>query len=487
MTLVVLEIILGIDNLIFIAILADKLPPAQRDTARRLGLALALVMRLGLLASISWVMELTRPLFSVFSLEISWRDLILILGGAFLLIKATIEIHDRLEAVPHGQVRSGAAHAAFWSIVAQIAVIVMLVASKPLSAFLNAHPSLVILCLGFLLMIGLVLVIDGLGYHIPKGYLYTAIAFSVLIETFNQVALRNRRKLAARVPFRQRAAEAVLRLIGGVPLRGTVPIPAEELLEPPAAEPKQDAFEPAEKEMVRGVLTLADRPVQSVMTLRPEVVWIDPAGPKETTLAAIRDSPHRHFLACRGSVDDIVGAARKEDILNLCLDGERFDLMRVVREPVTILEGTSVLRTLDHFKRRPVGMAIVLDELGRLQGIVTRTDLLEAIAGDLPQQGTIEEPAVKELGEGSLLLDGAMSAYEAQQRLDLPELPSGEFHTVAGFVLNLFGRMPETGERTDWGDWSFEVSEIKVRRISRVLARRAGAERQAAGAPGLLA
>ena len=220
LTLVVLEIILGIDNLIFIAIVADKLPASRRDRARAIGLSLALLMRLGLLASISWVMSLTAPLFTVFALEVSWRDLILLLGGVFLLIKATIEIHDRLEAEPPEHADS-VAHAPFWSVVAQIvvldavfsldsvitaigmvdeiyvmmaavaiAMIVMLVASKPLTEFINAHPSLIILCLGFLLMVGFALIADGLGYHVPKGYLYAAIGFSVLIETFNQLALR---------------------------------------------------------------------------------------------------------------------------------------------------------------------------------------------------------------------------------------------------------------------------------------------------------
>src|SRR5688572_3783998 len=216
-TLVVLEIVLGIDNLIFIAILADRLPPQARDRARVVGLSLALIMRLGLLASISWVMSLTAPVLTVFGQGLSWRDFILIGGGLFLLVKATTEIHDRVEA-QGGEHGKAAVPAAFWPIVAQIivldavfsldsvitavgmvdelavmmvavvvAVIVMLFASGPLTRFINAHPSLIILCLGFLLMVGFVLVVDGLGYHIPKGYLYAAIGFSVLIEVFNQL------------------------------------------------------------------------------------------------------------------------------------------------------------------------------------------------------------------------------------------------------------------------------------------------------------
>ena len=215
-TLVVLEIVLGIDNLIFIAILADKLPPAERDRARIIGLALAMVMRLALLASISWLVTLTAPLFILFDQPFSGRDLILFSGGIFLLFKGTMELHERLEG---GDEHHGGSklYASFWPVVAQIVVLdavfsidavitavgmvdhllvmmaavviaitLMMIASKPLTRFVSAHPTVIILCLGFLLMIGFSLVAEGLGFHIPKGHLYAAIGFSVLIETFNQ-------------------------------------------------------------------------------------------------------------------------------------------------------------------------------------------------------------------------------------------------------------------------------------------------------------
>src|SRR5918994_5425498 len=282
LTLVALEIVLGVDNLIFIAILADKLPPKERDRARLIGLSLALVMRLALLASISWVMSLTASVFGFWGLAFSWRDLILIAGGLFLLIKATTEIHDRLEAQPRGPA-SAAAQAAFWPMVAQIvvldavfsldsiitaigmveqlyvmmaavviAVMAMLVASKPLTAFISARPSLIILCLGFLLMVGLVLVLDGFGVHVPKGYLYAAIGFSVMIEMFNQIAARGRRKRTGGLTGRQQVADVVLRLLGGVPL-------------PAYALPEGQVFGSAERRMVGDVLTLGERRVSSVM------------------------------------------------------------------------------------------------------------------------------------------------------------------------------------------------------------------------------
>lgn len=202
-TLVVIELVLGIDNLVFIAILAEKLPPAQRDRARVTGLLLAMVMRLLLLASISWLVTLTKPLFSVHGLSFSARDLIMLFGGLFLLFKATVELNERLEGKDseNPTQRRGAK---FWPVVAQIVVLdavfsldsvitavgmvdhlavmmaaviiaitLMVMASKALTRFVNSHPTIVILCLSFLLMIGFSLVADGFGFHIPKGYTST--------------------------------------------------------------------------------------------------------------------------------------------------------------------------------------------------------------------------------------------------------------------------------------------------------------------------
>ena len=210
LTLVVLEIVLGIDNLVFIAILADKLPPKQRDKARLIGLSLALIMRLGLLSVISWMVTLTKPLFTVMDYAFSGRDLIMLLGGIFLLFKATTELHERLENREHdtGQTKG---YASFWVVVTQIVILdavfsldavitavgmvnhlpvmmaavviamaVMLLASKPLTRFVNQHPTVVVLCLSFLLMIGLSLVAEGFVDNVtPK--------VTVIQENFQEI------------------------------------------------------------------------------------------------------------------------------------------------------------------------------------------------------------------------------------------------------------------------------------------------------------
>jgi predicted tellurium resistance membrane protein TerC len=220
-TLSVLEIVLGIDNIIFISILASKLPLADQPKARSLGLMGAFVSRILLLLSIAWVMRLTRPLFALFGHEVSGRDLILLLGGLFLIGKATVEIHHRLEGPDEAEVQALKAVRTLWPTVAQIMVLdivfsldsvitavgmadeisimvlanvaalaVMLLAAGPISAFVDRHPTVKMLALAFLVLIGTNLVAEGFGQHISKGYTYAAMAFSVLVEMLNIRARR---------------------------------------------------------------------------------------------------------------------------------------------------------------------------------------------------------------------------------------------------------------------------------------------------------
>jgi predicted tellurium resistance membrane protein TerC len=224
-TLVVMEVVLGIDNLIFISILTNKLPAHQQAKARRIGIGLALVLRLALLGTIAIIVQLTEPLFTAFGHGFSWRDLILIAGGLFLVWKATKEIHHNVDRDPGPDLfEGGKAQMSFASAIVQIllldlvfsidsiitavgmtdhvpimviavvtAVTVMLLAADPLARFIQANPTVVMLALGFLLMIGMVLIAEGFGAHVPKGYIYAAMAFSALIEALNMLSRRAKR------------------------------------------------------------------------------------------------------------------------------------------------------------------------------------------------------------------------------------------------------------------------------------------------------
>jgi predicted tellurium resistance membrane protein TerC len=222
-TLAVLEIVLGIDNLVFVALLAGRLPQERQGKARATGLALALATRLALLGSIAFLIHLTEPVISLRGWNFSWRDLVLLAGGGFLLFKGTREIHLRVEADEEHE-PAGRRKAGFVGTIAQIvlfdivfsldsvitavgiaedirvmvaaivvAMMVMLAASKPLAAFIDSHPTVKMLALSFLLLIGMMLVADGCGFHVPRGYVYAAMGFSMLVESLNLLAARRRR------------------------------------------------------------------------------------------------------------------------------------------------------------------------------------------------------------------------------------------------------------------------------------------------------
>jgi predicted tellurium resistance membrane protein TerC len=225
-TLIAMEVVLGIDNLIFISIVTNRLPADQRDKARRIGIGLALILRLALLATAAFIVTLTAPVFAVLGQGFSWRDLILIGGGLFLIWKATREIHHHVDP-DHGPdvFDRGASTASFGAVIGQIlvldmvfsvdsiitavgmtphlpvmviavvvAVVVMLLAAAPLASFINANPTVVMLALGFLIMIGMTLMAEGFGVHVAKGYVYSAMVFATMVEGLNMLARRARRK-----------------------------------------------------------------------------------------------------------------------------------------------------------------------------------------------------------------------------------------------------------------------------------------------------
>ena len=248
LTLVALELVLGVDNVIFISILASKLPQNQQQSARRTGIMLAVVTRILLLLSISWIIGLTEPLFSVAGFEISGRDLVLIAGGLFLLWKSVHEIHQKLEGEEgHASAKVGAA---FWSVIFQImlldivfsldsvitavgmvdhieimiaavviAAAVMVFTATPLSNFVERHPTVKMLALSFLLLIGFTLIVEGLHQHIPKGYIYFAMGFSVLVEMLNLRIRGKGQPVALHEPYREAVAGSVAAAVAKVPVK----------------------------------------------------------------------------------------------------------------------------------------------------------------------------------------------------------------------------------------------------------------------------
>ncbi|OMP91412.1 CNNM family cation transport protein YoaE [Raoultella terrigena] len=493
LTLVVLEIVLGIDNLVFIAILADKLPPKQRDKARLIGLSLALFMRLGLLSVISWMVTLTKPLFSIADFSFSGRDLIMLLGGIFLLFKATTELHERLENRQH-DAGHGKGYASFWVVVLQIVVLdavfsldavitavgmvnhlpvmmaavviamaVMLLASKPLTRFVNQHPTVVVLCLSFLLMIGLSLVAEGFGFHIPKGYLYAAIGFSITIEFFNQVARRNFIRHQSTLPLRARTADAILRLMGSRKqhqvthdgdMPSAVPVPEGEFAE-------------EERYMINGVLTLAQRSLRGIMTPRGEISWVDAEQSEDEIRRQLLSSPHSLFPVCRGELDEIIGIVRAKEMLVALEAGENVAALASASPAIVVPETLDPINLLGVLRRARGSFVIVTNEFGVVQGLVTPLDVLEAIAGEFPDAD--ETPEIVADGDG-WLIKGSTDLHALQQTLGLDDIVNEEedIATVAGLVIAVNGHIPRTGDVVELAPLQFTIVEANNYRVDLV-------------------
>jgi putative hemolysin len=265
----------------------------------------------------------------------------------------------------------------------------------------------------------------------------------------------------------------VLRLFGLQPGTGEESLHSPEELKLLIAESQEAGLlQRAQQEVVARVFNIGERPIGDIMTPRFDVDWIDIDDPHEDVLRSIRECPHGQLLVGRGSIDEPLGMILKNELLDQVLDGSAIDPMRVLREPLLVPEGTPIFRVLEQFKRAPVRLAMVVDEYGSLEGIVTQTDLLEAIAGDLPDTEN-EEPDIVERDDGTLLIDGMMPAYDAFNRLGVRIPPAhGDFHTIAGFALSQLRHLPGIGEHFHYEGWRFEIVDMDGRRIDKLLARR---------------
>ena len=525
LTLVVIEIVLGIDNLVFIAILTAKLPENQRDRARYIGLGGALVIRLLLLTFISFIVNMTKPLFTIGSFGVTGRDIVMMIGGIFLLYKATHELHSKLEGFDEELSVSKAAGSAMYLVILQIMVLdavfsldsivtaigmvdhifimmfavviamgIMTLASRFITEFVNHHPTLVILCLGFLLMIGFSLIVEALGFHVPKGYMYAAIGFSLLIEIFNQIARNNTLKLGegrAGMQSREIAANLVLRLLGSNQNQ------VHTLKEAIVSRTGSQVFNNTEKEMVSRVLQLSSLPVKAVMTARTDVNYVDISDSMEEIMSALKDNRSSRLVVYKDGKRDVpLGYIRRDEIFatKLGLSGafapvpatataasassdsasaetqplsnEQL-LEKKVREPLYLPETVSVIKALEEFRKSKKNFAFVFDEFGNFEGIVTLHDIMEEIAGELPDQ--TEVPELVRINPGVFKIEGDAILKDVSRLTGFNVPISETYHTIAGFILDYLQRVPEAGEVISMTKWKLEILKVEENTIKSVL------------------
>ncbi|WP_353860237.1 hemolysin family protein [Azospirillum formosense] len=229
-------------------------------------------------------------------------------------------------------------------------------------------------------------------------------------------------------------------------------------------------FAPAEKEMIDGVLRLADRTVRTIMIPRPDVAWLDLGKTQAEQLAAIRAGGHSRYPVCRGELDELVGVLHTRDLVEALVEGRPFDLETQAVRPLVVHDGTPILKLLELMKTSGHHLAVVVDEYGSIEGIVTLTDILETIAGDLPEAGEAMETAAVRREDGSWLVEGWMPVDEFEDTLALRGVRgNGDFHTVAGLVLHHLGHVPVAGEAFEWEGVRIEVVDMDGRRIDKLL------------------
>jgi putative hemolysin len=271
------------------------------------------------------------------------------------------------------------------------------------------------------------------------------------------------------------SSRLVLRLLGSeAQPRATVT--EEEVRTLIAEGTRAGVFHRQEQEMIGRVLRLADRPLRAIMTPRVELVWLDVEDAPARIAEVVLESGHSRFVVGKGSLDDVLGVVHVRRLLEACLAGRPFDLRAAVRPALVLHDGMPVLRALEALRQARANVALVVDEYGEVEGLVTVADVLEAVVGDMPERRLGEEPAIVRRDDGSLLIDGMLAIDELKLTLDLDDLP-GEttYHTLAGFILAQLGRVPEEGQSVAYGGWRFEVVDMDGRRIDKVLVRRPAA------------
>ncbi len=486
LTLAAIEIVLGIDNLLFIAVLSQRLPPKERSKACYIGIGGALVIRLILLTLAAYIAAITTPLFTLFGYDFTVRDLVMLGGGLFLIYKSTVDLHQKLEGSLEDEavIASSGAHSlavvaiqimvldAVFSVDAIVtsvgmtdhvfimmaAVIismgVMVLASGIVTDIVSRHPTLVILCLGFVILIGFSLILEALGIEVPKGYLYAAIGFSVIIEIFNEIARRNVLHLGSTrsMQSRELAANLVLRLLGS--RQSEVPTLKEAIVQNTGA----GVFNQSEKDMVARVLGMSSIPVKAVMCARNDLECVMTDAPAEEILETASRMTHSRLIAClRDRRDQPEGYISRADILALGVERKvsQGALTELVKQPLYFPETVNILKALEEFRNAKKYIGFVFDEFGNFEGIVTLHDIMEEISGDLPDQAEI--PEVVRVSPGSYRIDGEAVLQDVARVTGFKVPPSEHYTTMAGFILDYLQRVPEVGEKLSFGTWRLEI------------------------------
>ncbi len=320
---------------------------------------------------------------------------------------------------------------------------------------------IVVLCITYLTLIIGELVPKRIALSDPEGF---ALFFAFPIKFLSSV-------LEPIVILLSASTEWILRLFG-VKEQNNISISEEEIRTLVKEGAKAGVVEFGEREILERTLGLGDKKVSSLMTPRKEVVWLDVAGSYRSIRSKLVKNPHPYFPVCEGTIDKVVGVVRAEDLLIDYVKDEQFDLKKELLKPLFIPTAMDALDVLDLFKRSGIHLAMVVDEYGNIEGLVSLTDILEAIVGDIPAVDELNESEITKRDDGSWLIDGAVSIDDFKEHFKIRKMPgekSGAYHTLAGFVVYKLGKIPTTGDTFEWDTYTFEVADMDANRVDKVL------------------
>ncbi|CAL4321663.1 UPF0053 inner membrane protein YoaE [Buchnera aphidicola (Chaitophorus sp. 3695)] len=487
LALVLLEIILGIDNLIFLTIITKKLNPNQRNKARNIGLVLSLVIRIIFLYFISWSTSLTHPLYSNKYIILSIREFILLLGGIFLSIISLIELYDKIYH-KRIQIQKNKKYSYFWLIILQIIILdtifsldsiitaigiinnffiistsmiismcCMLIIANSLKKFVQKYKKIFILCLGFLLIIGVNLVLESLGLYLSKTYLYTAVGFCVLIELFNEISKYHFLLYQYNRPFRRRILEKFLKILKREENKDIKVIEKFNKDNTKKYSKKEYIdFNKEEKYMIYSLLHLSIRSVKSIMTPRTEISWININQSFNIIKKKLLSTPHNIFPVCEGNIDKVIGVVRAKELISK-IDNKNNILKFVSKhKPIIVSEKINLIQLLKILKQSKGNIILVRNKFNMLQGLITPLDFLKAIAGDFPDSD--ETPNIIKKNK-SWLVKGHTDLYSLQQSLNTHQFIKKNTMNVSisGFIIEKYGAIPISGKVIKMSSFTFKI------------------------------
>ncbi|WII23502.1 TerC family protein [Buchnera aphidicola] len=494
LVLIIIEVVLGLDNLIFLTILVKKLPPQYRKQARVVGLFLSLCIRIVFLSFLSWSTSLKNPFYSSTYITCSVRQVIFFCGGLFLSSMALIELYNKAFHIDKRKVISKkyskllpivfqlvALDVIFsldsiitaigimnniilMSVAVTISMFFMLLVAKPLKRFMDKYRAIFAVCLSFLVMIGVSLILESFTLIVPKNYLYFAVGFSIFIEFFNQISKYNLALYQHSRPIRTRILEKVFKILKSTKknkkflhLRNKINNIKNSSIEM--------VLDKEEEYMIYSLLNLAIRPIKSIMTPREEISWININDPESKIKKKLLKTPHNIFPVCQEKLDNIIGVIQAKKLLSVFEKKENVIKFASKTLPIIILDNINPINLLKILKKSRGNIIIVKNKFNIVQGLITPLDFLKAIAGDFPDSDETPD-IVKE--KNSWLVKGNTNLHALQQFLNCKKLfiKKKIVHaSIAGLLLEKKGSIPIPGDVIKISSFYFNIIKVKNYKI----------------------